>query len=57
MKCLTMEGVIVYGHVIKCHATVGRERDFIMFDEISISTIDLPEGRLQTFPDISLPDI
>ena len=30
------------------------EGDFIMFDEIPISTINLPEGRFQTFHDISL---
>ena len=24
-----------------------------MFDEIPISTIEVPEGRFQTFPDIS----
>ena len=30
------------------------EGDFIMFDEIPISTIKLPEGRFQTFHDISL---
>ena len=32
------------------------ERDFIMFDEITISTIKLPEGRFQTFHDISLSE-
>ena len=32
------------------------EGDFIMFDEIPLSTIELPEGRFQTFPDISLPE-
>ena len=32
------------------------EGDFIMFDEIPISTIKLPEGRFQTFPDISLSE-
>ena len=30
--------------------------DFIMFDEIPISTIKLPEGRFQTFYDISLSE-
>ena len=30
------------------------EGDFIMFDDIPISTIKLSKGRLQTFPDISL---
>ena len=30
------------------------EGDFIMFDEIPISSIQLPEGRFQTFHDISL---
>ena len=30
------------------------EGDFIMFDEIPISTIKLPEGRFQTFHDISM---
>ena len=30
--------------------------DFIMFDEIPISTIELPEGRFQTFHDISLSE-
>ena len=29
---------------------------FIMFNEIPITTIKLPEGRFQTFPDISLSD-
>ena len=48
-----MEGVTVYDHVPECHVTFGRG-DFIMFDEISISTIELPDGRFQTFPDISL---
>ena len=33
-----------------------RERDFIMFDGIPLSTIELPEGRFQLFPDISLPE-
>ena len=32
------------------------EGDFIMSDKIPISTIELPEGRFQTFPDISLPE-
>ena len=32
------------------------ESDFIMFDEIPISTIELIEGRFQTFPDISLSE-
>ena len=32
------------------------EGDFIMFDEIPISTIKLPEGRFQTFLDISLSE-
>ena len=32
------------------------EGDFIMFDEIPISTIKLPEGRFQTFHDISLSE-
>ena len=27
----------------------------MMFDEIPISAIELPEGRFQTFPDKSLP--
>ena len=35
------------------HLEVG---DFIMFDEIPISTIKLPEGRLQTFNDLSLSE-
>ena len=30
--------------------------DFIMFDEIPISTIKLPEGRFQTFHDIPLSE-
>ena len=33
-----------------------REGDFIIFDKIPISTIKLPEGRFQTFPDISLSE-
>ena len=32
------------------------EGDFIIFDEIPISTIKLPEGRFQTFSDISLSE-
>ena len=32
------------------------EGDFIMFDEIPISTLKLPEGRFQTFHDISLSE-
>ena len=32
------------------------EGDFIMFDEIPISTIILSEGRFQTFHDISLSE-
>ena len=32
------------------------EGDFIMFDEIPTSTIKLPEGRFQTFHDISLSE-
>ena len=32
------------------------EGDFLMFDEIPISTIKLPEGRFQTFHDISLSE-
>ena len=34
----------------------SQEGDFIMFDEIPISTIKLPEGRFQTSPDISLSE-
>ena len=51
----SIEGVIVYGHVPECHATFG-DGDFIMFDEISISTIKLSEGRFQTFHNISLSE-
>ena len=32
------------------------EVDFIIFDEIPISTTQLPEGRIQTFHDISLSE-
>ena len=32
------------------------EGDFKLFDEIPLSAIELPEGRIQTFPDISLPE-
>ena len=32
------------------------EGDFIMLNEIPISTIKLPEERFQTFPDISLSE-
>ena len=32
------------------------EGDFILVDEIPISTIKLPEGRFQTFHDISLSE-
>ena len=32
------------------------EGDFIIIDEIPISTIKLPEGRFQTFHDISLSE-
>ena len=32
------------------------ESDFIMFVEIPISTIKLPEGRFQTFHDISVSE-
>ena len=32
------------------------EGDFIILDDIPISTIELPEGRFLTFPDISLPE-
>ena len=32
------------------------EGDFIMLDEIPITTIKLPEGRFQTFHDISLSE-
>ena len=32
------------------------EGDFIMFDKISLSTIELPKRRFQTFPDKSLPE-
>ena len=48
-----MEGLTVSGLVPECHVTFGWGR-FIMFDEISISTIELPERRFQTFPDISM---
>ena len=50
-----MESVTVYDHVLECHVTFGRPGDFIMFDEIPISTIELPVGRFHRFPDISLP--
>ena len=33
------------------------EGDFIIIDEIPISTIKLPEGRFQTFHDISLSEV
>ena len=32
------------------------EGDFIMFDETPISTIELPKGLFEMFPDISLPE-
>ena len=48
----SFEDVIVHGHVPEWHVT----GDFIMFDEIPISTIKLPERRFQTFHDISLSE-
>ena len=39
---------------VKLHLGEG---DFILFDEIPISTTKLPEGRFQTFPDISLCEL
>ena len=44
---------MVYGHVPECHVTFGRGR-LHNFDEIPVSTIKLPEGRFQTFHDVSL---
>ena len=46
-----MEGVPVYDHVPECRVTFGRG-DFILFDEIPLSTIELPEGPFQKFLDI-----
>ena len=39
----------------ECHVTFVKG-DFIIFHEITISTVELPEGRFQTFPDIFLPE-
>ena len=43
-------------HMVMSHNVMKHlgEGYFIMFDEIPISTIKLPEGRFQTFHDISL---
>ena len=38
------------------HVSFGKG-DFIIFDEIPISTIELSKGRFQTFPDIYLNNI
>ena len=50
LRCVTVDD-----HVPDCHVTFGRG-GFVMFDEIPISTIKLPEGRFQTFHDISLSE-
>ena len=42
-------------HLVAFYEHLG-EGDFIMFDEIPISTIKLPEGQFQTFYDISLTE-
>ena len=54
-KVLSIEGDIVYGHGPECHVTFGRGR-LHNIDEIPISTIKLPDGRFQTFHDISLSE-
>ena len=51
----SIKGITVCGRVPECHVTL-RRKDFIMFVEILISTIELPERRIQTFPDISLSE-
>ena len=51
----SIEGVIVYGHVPECHVTFGRGRlHNVWWDPIS--SIKLPQGRFQTFHDISLSE-
>ena len=45
--------VTVDDHIPECHVTFERGG---LFDEIPMSTIKLPEGRFQTFPDISLSE-
>ena len=50
---LSVEGVNVDCHVPECYVTFGKG-DPIMIINIPILTIKLPEGRFQTFPDISL---
>ena len=50
-----MEGVIVYYYPLECHVTFGRG-DSILFDTISVPTIELPSRPFQTFIDISLPE-
>ena len=51
----SIEGVAVYGHVQEYRVTFGRGRLHNVW-EITISTIKLPEGRFQTFPDKSLSE-
>ena len=50
---LSVSLYMVMSQNVKYHLGEG---DFIMFDEIPISTIKLSEGRFQTFHDISLSE-
>ena len=48
-----LEPVTAYGHASECHSGEG---DFILFDKIHVSTIELSNRQFQTFPDISLTE-
>ena len=50
-----MADVTVYDHVLAENVMLHLgERDFIIFYDIPISTIELLEGRFKIIPDISL---
>ena len=48
--------VSLYMVMSRMSCNIWERGDFIMFDEIPISTIKLPEERFQTFHDISLSE-
>ena len=47
-----MDSVTVYGHAPEYHVIFGRG-DFILFDQIPISTIAIPNKLFETFLDIN----
>ena len=44
-----------FDHALECYVTF-RKGEFILYNKIPVSTIELPKRRFQTLNEISLPE-